>query len=562
MLKNNQNYLNNPNLPAEGAVHAYDAEKVKELKKCQQNILHFAENYFFIRNVDEGKIKINLHKYQKRVLRKLRDSRFFVLLSGRQVGKSTLMTIYALWIACFQEWQNVLIVANKESTAVEILKRIKLAYEELPNWLKPGVKKWAETSVIFENGSEVLISTTTSSAARGMAINCLIIDEAGFIEPASMLEAFWRSVFPVVSSSKKAKIFMVSTPNGTGNLFHKTFSEAEAGVNGWDFDRVDWKEVPGRDERWKRDQILAMGDYNSYLQEFEAVFLDSGDSTINEELYDRLKSFVRDPIYVMDEGCYKIFDEPKDNRLYVAGVDVSEGVGGDYSVINIFDITNLLEIKQVAYYANNTITPHIFTKKLDEILAQWGKPLVCIERNNQGAQVVDNLRNIYMYENIVSWGASEAGRSKSQLGIISHTNTKQKGIGNMRYWVNTLRCVEFRDINIIKELKDFIRYPNGTWAAKKGANYHDDLVMSMVWALVILEDTLVQKYFEVTRVDDNRRPLEIRALDYGIKYNVIPNGMYNETDNINSGMPTIMDGTASDTPDDLKWLQSQGWKNL
>jgi hypothetical protein len=383
MIKNNQNYLNNPNLPAEGAVHEYDAEKVKELKKCQQNILHFAENYFFIRNVDEGKIKINLHKYQKRILRKLRDSRFFVLLSGRQAGKSTIMTIYALWIACFQEWQNVLIVANKESTAIEILKRIKLAYEELPNWLKPGVKKWAETSVVFENGSEILISTTTSSAARGMSINVLIIDEAAHIEPASMLEAFWRSVFPVVSSSKKAKIFMVSTPNGTGNLFHKTFTEAEASINGWGFDRVDWKEVPGRDERWKRDQILAMGDYNSYLQEFEAVFLDSGESSINEELQDRLKSFVKDPLYIMDEGCYKIYDEPKDNRIYVAGVDVSEGVGGDYSVINIFDITNLLEIKQVACYANNTITPHIFTKKLDEILTQWGKPLVCIERNNQ-----------------------------------------------------------------------------------------------------------------------------------------------------------------------------------
>jgi hypothetical protein len=562
MIKNNQNYLNNPNLPAEGAVHEYDAEKVKELKKCQQNILHFAENYFFIRNVDEGKIKINLHKYQKRILRKLRDSRFFVLLSGRQAGKSTIMTIYALWIACFQEWQNVLIVANKESTAIEILKRIKLAYEELPNWLKPGVKKWAETSVVFENGSEILISTTTSSAARGMSINVLIIDEAAHIEPASMLEAFWRSVFPVVSSSKKAKIFMVSTPNGTGNLFHKTFTEAEASINGWGFDRVDWKEVPGRDERWKRDQILAMGDYNSYLQEFEAVFLDSGESSINEELQDRLKSFVKDPLYIMDEGCYKIYDEPKDNRIYVAGVDVSEGVGGDYSVINIFDITNLLEIKQVACYANNTITPHIFTKKLDEILTQWGKPLVCIERNNQGAQVVDNLRNIYMYENIVSWGASEAGRSKSQLGIISHTNTKQKGVGNMRYWVNTLRCVEFRDINLVKQLKDFVRYPNGTWAAKKGANSHDDLVMSMIWSLIVLEDSLVQKHFEVIRVDDNRRPLEIKALDYGIKYNVISNGMYNETDDINSGMPTIMGGLVNDTSDDVKWLQSQGWKTL
>lgn len=295
MLKNKQTYLNNPNLPAEGAVHEYDTEKIKEIKKCQGNILHFAENYFFVRTIDHGVIKIPLRKYQKRILKKLKDNRFFVLLSGRQSGKTSLMTIYSLWIASFLTHQSILIVANKEDTAKEILKRIKLAYEEIPNWLKPGVIKWAETSVAFENGSEIEISTTTSSAARGKTIGVLIIDEAAFIEPASMLEAFWRSVFPVVSSSKKAKIFMVSTPNGTGNLFHKIYSEAEAGKNGWGYDKIEWNEIPGRDERWKREQIMLMGDYNSYLQEFECVTgntrvcINNKDVTI-EEVFESLKS--------------------------------------------------------------------------------------------------------------------------------------------------------------------------------------------------------------------------------------------------------------------------------
>ena len=166
-------YLNNPNLPAADAEFAYTPEMVSELAKCKKNILHFAENYFFIRSADEGKIKIQLHKYQKRILRKLRDNRFFVLLSGRQAGKSTMMTIYALWIACFEDYQNVLVVANKEDTAKEILKRTKLAYEELPMWLKPGVRKWAETSVVFSNGSELIISTTTGTAARGLTVSCV-----------------------------------------------------------------------------------------------------------------------------------------------------------------------------------------------------------------------------------------------------------------------------------------------------------------------------------------------------------------------------------------------------
>ena len=133
-MKSNDRYLGNPNLPTSQAEFEYTPEMIKEMDKCKNNILHFAENHFYIINLDVGRIKIKLHPYQKRILRSLRDNRFVCLLSSRQAGKTTVMTIYCLWLACFQNDQRVLLVANKEETAKEIFARVRLAYENLPNF--------------------------------------------------------------------------------------------------------------------------------------------------------------------------------------------------------------------------------------------------------------------------------------------------------------------------------------------------------------------------------------------------------------------------------------------
>ena len=539
MLKNKQNYLNNPNLPTIDSQFEYTTEMVKDIKKCTQNILYFAENFFYIVSLDEGKQTIDLHLCQKRVLRKMRDNRFFVLLASRQIGKTTLMTIYALWVACFQQDQSILIVANKEGTAIEIFRRIRLAYEELPNWLKPGVKEYGKTSMSLANGCRIGISTTTGTAARGQSINVLILDELAFIEP-HLVEEFWKSVYPIVSSSKKSKIFIASTANGTGNLFYTLYSGAELNRNGWACDKILWDEIPGRDINWKDQTIATIGSVDAFNQEFNCEFLDSGESSINEELYERLSIYIKQPKYIMEEGRYQIWEEPSDDKIYVVGVDVSEGVDKDASVMQILDITELTSIKQVACYHNNGMSPFNFTSKCNEILSQWGKPIVCVERNNCGAQVVDALRNTHEYENIVSWGAGAAGRMKDQLGIVNHTNTKFTGVTNMRYWVNQLEVLQIRDINLLKEFRDFVRHPNGTWSAKKGAGYHDDRVMSLVWALIVLDKSLVDRYFEVVQVDSNNRPVMLKQLDFGIKYYTNPGSFYNDKNGTNSAMPTLL----------------------
>ena len=383
-------YMGNDNLPNKNWQGEYTPAKIKALKKAEKNILYFAENFFFIVNLDAGKEKIKLYPAQKTALRAMRDNRFYILLASRQIGKSTLMTIYLLWQACFQKDQRILLVANKEATAIEIFSRVRMAYEELPNWLKPPVKEYAKTSMTLDNGSRIGITTTTGTAARGQSVNCLVIDEMAFIEP-HLVDDFWKSVFPIISSSKKSKAFVCSTANGTQNLFYRLYNGAETGDNGWGHGKIMWNEVPGRDEKWAQTTRQTIGSEEAWRQEFCCEWINSGESSIDDELYEMMSRQVCDPKVVLEDGCYKVWEEAQPGRIYAAGVDTSEGVGKDSSVIQMLDITDPVEVRQVAVYRNNKISPLEFSNKLYDVLRNYGSPLALIERNNCGAQVVDRL---------------------------------------------------------------------------------------------------------------------------------------------------------------------------
>lgn len=556
--KNNRDfYLGNKNLPTERAQFEYTPEMVKNLKKAKQNLLFFAEHYFYIVNLDTGRQTINLHRCQKRALRNMRDNRFVVMLASRQCGKTTMMTIYALWNACFNKDQRVLVVANKEGTAIEIFQRIRLAYEELPNWLKPGVKEYGKTSMTLANGSRIGISTTTGTAARGQSVNCLILDELAFIDP-HLVEPFWNSVYPIISSSKKSKIFIASTPNGTENLFYKLYTGASSENNGWSPERIDWWEVPGRDEEWKDQTIKTMGSEEIFRQEFGNEFLETGESVLDEEILDKLEINLINPDHILEDGLYKIYIPPDpQTRIYVAGVDVGEGVSQASSVIQLFDITDLTHIRQAAVYACNTISPYNFTSKLHEILQHWGSPLAMIERNNCGAQVVDNLAHHFNYENIVTYNNVKKV-DMSRLGVLAHTNTKYKGVMNMRYWINELRSVVLHDADTLYELKNFIRYPNGTWKAREGDELYDDRVMSMIWALMILETSITEQYFDIERVDDNGKPLEITPLTFNMQQETTLD-VYNDFSSGSNYLPSVISAGMDDSSD-LSDLKEQGWQ--
>lgn len=553
-------YMNNPALPTAGAAFDWTPERVAELKKCRENILHFAENYFYIINLDEGKQKIKLHPYQKKALRMIRDNRFSLLLFSRQTGKSTISTIYMLWTAIFFNDQKIMLVANKENTAKEIFKRIRLAYEQLPNWLKSPVQYYGLESLELENGSRISISTTTGTAGRGSAANLLFVDEADWIEP-HLLNEFWASVYPIISSSMKSKIIMASTPRDTAGLFYRLYSGSVKGENEWQSLKILWNEVPGRTEKWKQQTMASLSDVGMWRREFECTFDEVGESALDKDLFDLMKKHTIEPMYLMDDGKYSLWEKPNDEKIYVAGVDVAEGVGKDATVVQILDITDPKRIKQVAVYHNNKITPTEFTPKLREILQHWGDPLAMIERNNCGGQVVDNLKKDFNYENIVNWGVDRvANRTSNKLGIIAHTNTKYHGVMNQRYWLNIEKRVHINDMGTILELNDFVRSKSGTWSGKNGS--HDDRVMSLIWALMVLHEDIASVYFDILEKDGNGKPVVIKSIDYGIKYFMNPLSIYaNEKDGLGGdALPSFMGGVSQIENPDFDDLFNQGWR--
>ena len=509
-------YRGSKNVPVAGAQYAFTADMVTELRKCKDDILYFAENFFYVVTLDSGKKKIELYDAQRRILRSLVDNRFACILSSRQAGKTTLLTIFALWMICFHSDYRLAIVANKETTAINIFKRVRMAYEQLPNYIKPGVKDYAKTGMTLGNDSSIIISTTTTTSIRGDTLNCICLDEAAFIE-THLLDEFWASVIPAISSGKTSKILMVSTPQGVGNKFHQIYTGAETGkLKEWKAERIDWWEVPGRDENWKRTMVEVLGSEEKFLQEFNNMFLDDASQAVGAAVIERFKREKLPPVWVSDDGEYQVFENPDPEKLYVIGVDVGEGIGRAASVAQVLDVTDLKDIRQVAVYSSAIIEPFHFANKLNTIGNSWGVAPMLIERNNCGAQVIDALYHQNHYEKIVSYNKiseqDKYNRTRN-LGVLSHTNIKFDGVQNMRYWVNHLQVVKVNDPTTIAEFETFVRQPNGIYK-KKNDSYFDDRVMALVWALFILEPEICQQYFSIVNFDAQHKPLDIASNGY------------------------------------------------
>jgi hypothetical protein len=223
---------------------------------------------------------------------------------------------------------------------------------------------------------------------------------------------------------------------------------------------------------------------------------------------DRMKGECYPAEFSFDDGIYLIWKQPEPNRIISIGVDVAEGVGQDFTIAIILDLTDLNNIEQCGVFACNKMQPWIFAEKLNQIARSWGRPFLCIERNKEGGQVIDALMNVHNYDNIVHYSMKNDKRNVYQSpGIFCHQNSKYTGIQNMKYFVENKQSVVLRDINTVREFETFIRKVNRTWGAKKGFN--DDRVMALVWALVLLEKDIAEKYLDVIEYDEAGKPLVV-----------------------------------------------------
>src|SRR5210317_1086742 len=276
-VKNNEfGYLGNPNVKRDGVETSFTKEEILEYKKCMDDPAYFAKKYVKIISLDEGLVPFNLYPYQEKMFDHFNDNRFSIVLACRQSGKSISSVVYLLWYAVFHPEKTIAVLANKGAVAREMLARITLALENLPFFLQPGCKALNKGSLEFENNSKIIASATSGSSIRGLSVNLLYLDEFAFVENA---ETFYTSTYPVVTSGSKSKVIITSTANGVGNMYHKIYMGAMNATSEYKHYQIDWWDVPGRDDEWKKSTIANTSELQ-FEQEFGNSFLGTGNTLI------------------------------------------------------------------------------------------------------------------------------------------------------------------------------------------------------------------------------------------------------------------------------------------
>ena len=495
-------YLGNPNLKKANVKVEFTQENIEEFIKCKDNPVYFAKNYIKIVSLDEGLVPFSLYPFQEKLINNFHHERFNICKMPRQTGKSTTVVSYLLHYAVFNDNVNIAILANKASTARDLLGRLQLAYENLPKWMQQGVLVWNKGSLELENGSKILAASTSASAVRGGSYNVIFLDEFAFI-PNHIADQFFASVYPTISSGQRTKVIVVSTPHGM-NHFYRMWHDAERDKNEYVPTEVHWSEVPGRDSVWK-EQTIANTSEQQFRVEFECEFLGSVDTLISSA---KLKSLVYDEPIKSNRGL-DIYFEPIKNHDYVITVDVARGVGIDYSAFIITDITSFPH-KVIGKYKNNEIKPMLFPSIIVDIAKAYNNAFILCEVNDIGDQVASIIQYDLEYDNLLL--CSMRGRAgqivgqgfsgkKTQLGVKMSKTVKKVGCSNLKTLIEDEKII-FNDYDIISELTTFIQKHN-SFEAEEGCN--DDLAM----CLVIYAWLVQQEYFkELTDQDVRKRIYE------------------------------------------------------
>ena len=498
----NDIYLGNPLLKKANTPIEFTAEQIDEFIQCKKNPVYFAKNYVQIVTLDHGLQKFKPYDFQEKLIKNFHNNRFNICKMPRQTGKSTTVVSYLLHYAIFNDNVNIAILANKASTARDLLQRLQTAYENLPKWLQQGIIAWNRGSMELENGSKILAASTSASAVRGGSYNIIFLDEFAFVQN-HLADDFFASVYPTISSGQSTKVIIVSTPHGM-NHFYRLWHDAERGKNEYVPTEVHWSEVPGRDEKWKA-QTIANTSEQQFKIEFECEFLGSVDTLISPS---KLKSLVYDSPVKRNKGL-DVYHDSSQDRDYLITVDVARGVGSDYSAFVVFDITSFPH-KIVAKYRNNEIKPMLFPNIIYDVARAYNNAFILCEVNDVGDQVAAIIQYDLEYQNLLM--CSMRGRAgqivgqgfsgnKTQLGLKMSKTVKKVGCLNLKTMIEEDKLI-FNDYEVISELTTFIQKHN-SFEAEEGCN--DDLAM----CLVIYAWLVAQDYFkELTEQDVRKRLYE------------------------------------------------------
>jgi len=513
-----------------------------EFSKCAKDPVHFMRKYCYIQHPHRGKIKFNLYPFQENTLTELRDHDYNVILKSRQLGISTLSAGYSLWLMLFHNDKNILVIATKQEVAKNLVTKVRVMHDGLPGWLKGNCVEDNKLSLRFSNGSQVKAVSSSGDAGRSEALSLLIIDEAAFVDS---IDEIWASSQQTLATGGGA--IVLSTPNGTGNFFHKTWVGAEAGTNGFNPIKLHWTLHPDREQDWRAKQDQLLGEKMA-AQECDCDFITSGYTVVDgTTLQWYLEQQVQEPIEKRGfDGNYWLWEYPDYGKDYMISADVARGDSTDYSTFHVIDVETLT---QVAEYKGQLPTKD-FGNMLVNAATEWNNALLVIENANVGwaaiQPAVDREYPNLFYSSadlsVVDTGQQLKKRydlktkDKMVPGFTTTSKTRPLIISKLDTYFREKACT-VRSKRLIDEL--FVFVWKGSKAQAQGG-YNDDLVMAYSIGMWVRDTALMlrQKGMDLTR----------SALD-----NISVNrgaGVY--TGNRPTNNPWIQKGPKGDQ--DLTWL--------
>jgi hypothetical protein len=478
----------------------------QQYQMCAADPVFFMRQYCYIQHPKRGKIKFNLYDFQKDSLTQLRDNRYSVILKSRQLGISTLAAGFALWSMLFNEDFNVLVIATTQEVAKNLVTKVRVMHDNLPSWLKGTIEADNKLSLKFKNGSQIKAVSSAGTGARSEALSLLIIDEAAFIRN---IEEIWIASQATLSTGGGA--IVLSTPNGVGNWFHKTWVDGETNAQTqWHNIKLHWTVHPERDIEWRNDQTQLLGERGA-AQECDCDFVSSGHTVIDGKVLLGYEEKCCEPIEKrgFDNG-YWVWEYPDYSKNYIIVADVARGDAADWSAFHVLEVET---VTQVAEYKGK-IPPKDFGNMLVTVATEWNNALLAIENANIGWAAIQpaldrNYENLfYTYKDDgyvdvdiqLQKGYDMKDKTKMVPGVSTTSRTRPLMISALEMYMRENTPV-IRSKRLIQELFVFI-WLNGK--AQSQVGYNDDLVMSFCIGLWLRDTSLKLRQ---QGIDLNKRAL-------------------------------------------------------
>lgn len=461
----------------------------EEFIKCAKDPVYFMRKYYMIQHPVKSRMLFDLYPFQEAVLRLYEKNEYCIINKSRQLGISTLVSAYSLWLMLFNKDKNVLVVATTQSTAKNMVTKVRFAYQNLPTWLKIGDLEDNRLSLKLVNGSQIKAVSAAGDSTRSESVSLLVIDEAAFID---RIDEIFTAAQQTLATG--GRCIALSTPNGIGNWFHKTYTKGQKKENKFIPISLPWTVHPDRDQSWRDAQTKELGVRNA-AQECDCDFATSGNSVVDPEILSWFElNTVCDPIERrgIDKNLW-IWEYPDALKNYIVVADVARGDGSDYSTFHVIDTDT---IYQVAEYKAQ-IDTRDFARILLSIATEYNTALLIIENANIGWDVVQSViesgyTNLYYGYKAESTGDFEKYMDTfdRNSGLVPGFSTTQKSrpllLERMRDFIEN-KVVTIRSIRLLEELRVFI-WKNNKQQAMQG--YNDDLVMSFAIGLYLRDTSL------------------------------------------------------------------------